>query len=139
MNLRNTLIPTLVLASIVLSLHISALRYHLYWHNWWFHVIIHILTGITIALTTIFIYSRIVQSSSTKFEMLAAIALPFVLFFAVSWEVFELWSGLIYSTGQGYAFDTAKDIFNGLSGGLIGVGYTFFVITRFTKNTQTQN
>ena len=136
MTTRNTLLPALILAILVLWLHLTALTYHLYFHNWWFHMIIHVLIGLVLSLITLFIYDRVVQNYSKRFPILAAIALPLVLFFAISWEVFELWSGLIYVSGPGYTLDTAKGIFTGIAGGMIGVGYVFIVLKRSPREVK---
>lgn len=130
MNARNILMPALSLAILVLVLHLTALEKHLYWHNFWFHFVIHFLAGLTISLTAIFVFFRMRPAQPMTKRSISLVAFFTVFFFAIVWEVFEYYSGLIYITGIPYVIYTIRDLLVGLFGGAFGAIYTSIYINQ---------
>lgn len=134
MNYRTILFPALLCAIMVLYLHITALQNHLYFVYWWFDMVIHFLTGLTISLTLVYVVRDRMPTRINDITASVTVALPVVLTFAVGWEVFELYSKLVYARGFYYMVDTLIDIFMGLLGGMIGVLYiSTFITTSWQK------
>lgn len=133
MNYRTILLPALLCAFLVLFSHITALKYHLYFVYWWFDMVIHFLAGLTISMTIIYLIWSFLPRKITTTLTSATVALPAVLLFAVGWEVFELYSKLVYAKGFYYTIDTFIDIFMGLLGGMIGVLYISTFLTSWQK------
>ena len=129
MNYLKILFPALISACLVLFFHITALKYHLYFEYWWFDMVIHFLAGLTISLTLVYLVWSFFPSKISTILSSATVALPVVLVFAVGWEVFELYSKLIYAKGFYYIVDTAIDIGMGLLGCMMGVIYISTFLT----------
>ncbi len=94
MNSRLILSPALALSVAVTVLHAIALEHHFYYFFWWFDVVNHFLVGSALALLVLFYSTRAYPREKATFWGMAKVALPFVLAFAVVWEIFEFSNGL---------------------------------------------
>jgi hypothetical protein len=98
----------LLLATLLLALHLSALHTDFYWYHRWFDIPMHILGGVALGafLLAFFNVRRMVLYYSC---MLAIV---------IGWELFEYFTQI--STGQpNYWIDTVADMVNGLIGASI--------------------
>lgn len=111
------------LAGVFAAVHVLAVSLSLYWYWWWFDSVMHFWGGtlITLGLFAIATFSRFRTKPTLLFT------LGVLLFFTVTWEVFELLVGLVHPDTTEHMIDTAKDIILGFVGGLI----TFALLRRF--------
>ena len=125
MNSRLILFPALALSIAVTVLHAIALEHHFYYFFWWFDMVNHFLVGSALSLLVLFYSTRAYPMEKATFWGMAKVALPFVLAFAVVWEIFEFSNGLTYAVGKNYVSDTTIDIVFGLVGGVVASLYVY--------------
>lgn len=130
MNSRLILFPALALSIAATALHVIALKHHFYYFFWWFDMVNHFLVGSALALLVLFYSTRAYPKDKPTLWGMVKVALPFVLAFAVVWEIFEFSNGLTYAVGKNYVFDTALDIAFGLIGGGVGSYYVYRLFSR---------
>ncbi len=142
MNSRLILFPALALSIAVTALHAIALKHHFYYFFWWFDMVNHFLVGAALALLVLFYSTRAYPKDKATVWGMIKVALPFVLVFAIVWEIFEFSNGLTYAVGKNYAFDTTLDILFGLIGGGVASLYVYFLFSStppFPKGTLVKN
>lgn len=142
MNSRLILFPALALSIAVTALHAIALKHHFYYFFWWFDMVNHFLVGAALALLVLFYSTRAYPKDKATVWGMIKVALPFVLVFAIVWEIFEFSNGLTYAVGKNYAFDTTLDILFGLIGGGVASLYVYFLFSStppFPKGTLGKN
>lgn len=105
----------LLSGSVLAVAHYLAIGLYLYWRYEWLDIPMHLLGGAVVALG-VFALSGL--RGIARFRRLGAIA-ALVLFFAVSWEVFQ------YALGwsvfkEDFWLDTITDVVVSLAGGALG-------------------
>lgn len=107
----------LITASTLAVTHYLAIEFYLYWLYLWFDMPMHFLGGVTVALGYLSVRDFIVSLPLWLFKFVPTIF--FVLLVAVSWEVFEFWTGLTTDEAL-YVNDTLSDLVLGVLGGTLG-------------------
>ncbi len=103
----------LILSTLFAAVHYVAVMGSLYWYYWWFDEVMHFSGGLLIGLGV----HALAGFKSLPVRPTLKTVLTFLFLATITWEIFEWHYGI---TGtQNYAFDTAKDIFLGFSGGLL--------------------
>ncbi len=111
----------LLLGTVFAVTHGVAIYASLYWYFKWFDIVMHFWGGIMVALG-LFAGARLFKRE----DPVTLVQVLTVLVFAMlSWELFERLVGL-YNPDT-YIYDTSKDTFFGLIGGLVG----YFSLKRF--------
>lgn len=108
--------PLFILQTFVIVIigivHTAALQWSLYWYYPWLDSPVHFLGGMWIALATAWILAR------TESRIRARTVVAFVAFFAISWELFEVWAGVPMENN--FVFDTTIDLCMDALGGIVG-------------------
>lgn len=113
----------LIIASTFASVHNFAEAASLYWYYSWFDILMHFWGGFLVALGV----HALCTFKFVPLRPTLTLTLITLLVAMVSWEIFERAVGL-YDQSL-YVWDTAKDLLDGLCGGLIG----FIVLKNFKK------
>lgn len=92
-------------------------KYDVYIIYPWYDIPMHLLGGLWVSLSILPIYNYFLKSNYISALYLVLFTL---LFMTISWEIFELTSGITSLADHGYWPDTLGDIFNGFVGGIIG-------------------
>lgn len=124
MNRRLILAVIFFLTVLIAVLHSAAIEHHLYWKFWWFDMVVHFLGGVIVSLGALwFLFlSRYVPAPSVGRNGMFAIALLAIVVIGISWEVFEVLSGIPIE--ENFVFDTCIDLMMDLLGAC--VGYVYF-------------
>lgn len=123
-----------VLIAVIAILHRVALELYLYWTLWWFDILMHFLGGLWVGLSVLWLVFLSGYIKRIPFGRVQALVITIVSVFVVatSWEVFELWSGIL--TDDSYFFDTSIDLGMGVLGAMSGYLYIFL---KYLKNNTT--
>jgi VanZ family protein len=114
---------------LVLGLHLLALRFFLYWTTSWFDLLTHFLGGFLIALIMFSFMNRIQRSEEkVNDKLLIASVVLAVLVVGLSWELWELFTGL--SDVIEDKVDAIVDLIMDLIGSVVAVLYYYFLITK---------
>lgn len=127
----------------VVILHVMALVWSLYYVLPWFDIPMHFLGGCAVALTAQALWQANVESLALKSEagfskqaLTALFVLGCVALVGIFWEWHEFaidiireWQGVVHRPAQPGLFDTMKDLFFDLLGGLL----TFTGVRLVTK------
>lgn len=108
--------------------HSMGNEFFLYWKWWWFDVLMHFLGGVFVAALFIWAYTFFLKNNPKPVFSLLAV---FVV--GVTWEIFELTTGLMDPSLEGYTFDTITDIVLDMLGSGL-VAYLLLVRPSQTKN-----
>lgn len=104
----------LVFGSLFAAVHNFAVATSLYWYYWWFDIFMHFWGGLLVVLGVYAICSlKHIPLRPTAFIIFSTLIAIMVV-----WEVFEWKIGLFDPAN--HTFDTIKDLFDGLLGGLVG-------------------
>jgi hypothetical protein len=104
----------LVISAFFAFVHFLAVEMSLYWYYWWFDILMHFWGGLLIALGVVVLSTFRKLSIKPTFGTVVLIALGFV----IVWELFE-WQAGLYAYGFD-VYDTALDMFLGVTGAIIG-------------------
>ena len=122
---KRLLFEILSLALLIAILHKIALMYSLYWITDWADMIMHTLGGLLIGLLALFIFftSGYIQIPKNT-RVVILITLGSVLIVGLSWELWEIWFGLIDALAD--KIDSMTDLFFDLVGGTLALIYFYF-------------
>ena len=104
----------LVTASLFAGAHNFAVATSLYWYYWWFDIFMHFWGGTLVVLGVYALCSL----KHVPLKPTSVLIFSTLIIIMVVWEIFEWKIGLFDPTN--HTFDTAKDLFDGLFGGLVG-------------------
>lgn len=133
----NTVQKYLVLTLLmILSLHIPSVIYDWYYNVWWIDTPLHILGGLWLGFLLFYILQKQNLESlffknknlSKENLIFVFLYLGFIIIIGVFWEYYEFTVDVLilkkypYNLEPGYIlFDTLKDLFNDLIGGLLSL------------------
>lgn len=128
MSLR-AYIPAFIVLVIIGVLHFLGTYQHLYFIFPLYDVPAHFFGGLWAGLTAVWFLKVFFKDTRKSFTFSLVWTLSAVLFFAVVWEMFELYSGIanpyiLTVVGISYWADTAKDLAMGLLGGVAAFLFT---------------
>lgn len=104
----------LAIASLFASVHNFAVATSLYWYYWWFDIFMHFWGGMLVVLGVYALCSL----KHVPLKPTSVLIFSTLIALMVVWEVFEWKIGLFDPAN--HTFDTIKDLFDGLLGGLVG-------------------
>lgn len=122
-------IRIILVLSVVLTMHVAALRLRLYWSLSWFDAIVHLLAGAAIGLVFALFILRM-PTIVRKYDWLALIV--FAGCIGIGWEVFEFVTNMTYAK-EGYWIDTIQDIIADFLGA--GIAYWLYRPTEHLKGS----
>lgn len=108
----------ILVLSLVLTMHVAALRLRLYWSLSWFDAVVHLLAGGAIGLVCALFIVRL-PHSIRKYDWISL--LVFAGCVGIGWEVFELVTNMTYAK-EGYWLDTIQDVIADFAGAVIAYG-----------------
>lgn len=127
----------LIILSIIISIYIISIIYLWYLKFWWLDTIMHIAGGVWICSLFLYIVSKqnfnfldanpkISKENFLSTALYVLIPIGFVALIGVLWEFYEFFMDVIifkkyiFYDAPGYIlFDTLKDLFNDLLGGIL--------------------
>lgn len=114
----------LVLGSIVVSLHLTALARFWYWEFWWFDIPMHFFGGFLVSLFSFFIMWELGLSRfrNNRYSIVTNVIVCTVIV-GLLWEIFELLFGLTLTKEHSYLFDTGADTALNLTGAVVAYWY----------------
>ncbi len=120
-----------ILLSVVGILDFFGLSLYLFWTVWFFDIILHFLAGVCIAMGGIASWFILFNRKDKSFLRILFIGLSFVIFIGIIWEIFELHFDVTsLSDGTDYYIDTISDLLMDTAGGLLGLFYSFKVLSK---------
>ncbi len=104
-----------------------AVHYYLYWTLDWFDILMHFLGGFWFGFSALWIlffsdYLKVGDNRNLKFFMGVAFFSAFGV--GVAWEIFEYVSDITF-WGEGYVFDTVKDLIMDSIGGVVSAIFLY--------------
>jgi hypothetical protein len=96
-------------------------RYHAYYLLPWLDIPMHIVSSVLVVLVvlTVVFHDRLGAKTGSTRYFVFGVSLLSALVVGVLWELFAPLFGHIAPAKGGFAFDTAKDLFNDLLGGAL--------------------
>jgi len=107
------MIPFLLSSIAFAVIHVVATVGSLYWYYWWFDIMMHFWGGLLIGLGV----HALCRLNSVKLRPTFSLVFIVVAVAAISWELFEWFTGL-YNPNS-YVMDTLLDVALGFGGGLL--------------------
>lgn len=130
-----------VLAAIF-AVHGAATWFSWYYIFWWFDIPMHIVCGAWLALLFFYLFrDRLKVLSSPGFIATLFLALGFVSFIGVGWEIYEYLVSVFVAkkipfggSGAGDYFDTLKDLLDDVFGGFVATCLVYWHDKRSQRN-----
>lgn len=109
-------------AFVLVALHLFFNEVHLYFLFWWLDVPMHVLSGLFVSLTTLFVvfHEKFLNTKDSSTVFVVSVSLASVLTVGLFWEIYGYFFHHVAPAIGGAQFDTLKDLFNDLFGGLLG-------------------
>jgi hypothetical protein len=128
---KRLLLISLVTILIIFVLHYFAFKYSWYWNLRWFHIMMHLLGGFWITITAFWVSVRFnhIDTIVRYKERAFVIMVISVFIIGISWEAFELLSGMTSI----HDFEYLNGFWDDLAGNFIGGIFGFFYFLKKKK------
>lgn len=134
---QNKILKTIFFLIVFIAIfHVVSYKFYLYNELWWIDIIVHFLGGFWTALFSLWLlfFSGFFNFSPNNFfKTFLQTAAAIVLFIGITWEIFELKTGITFLSPD-YWTDTILDVFFDLLGAVGSAYYSYKLYPKSLDN-----